>query len=58
MIDRAIRRAVCCPLLTVLLLCLVSLFCAAAFVFAAVVQDHVQLKATHQAGVPPAPRTA
>ena len=52
MIDRGIRSAVRCPLFIVLPLCLVSLFCAATFVFAAVVGDQVELKGTHQAGIP------
>ena len=52
MIHLAIRRAVRCPSFVTLLLCLVSLFCAAGITFAAVVGDQVELKATHQAGVP------
>lgn len=41
----------CIPLLTPLLLTLAFLF-TATVAFAAAVGDHVELKATHQAGVP------
>jgi hypothetical protein len=52
MIDRAIRRAVRCPAFVVLLLCLVIVLCMAGSAFAAVVGDQIELKATHQDGVP------
>ena len=52
MIDPAIRRAVRCASFVAPLLCLVSLICAAGIVSAMVVCDQVELKATHQAGVP------
>jgi hypothetical protein len=52
MIDPAIRRAVRRALFVAPLLCLVSLFCAADIVSAMVVGDQVELKGTHQAGIP------
>ncbi len=52
MIDLAIRRAVRCPSFVTPLLCIVGLLCAAGSTFTAVVGDHVELIATHQAGVP------
>ena len=52
MIHRSSRRDVHCRLYVTSLLCIVSLFCAATFVFAAVVGDQVELKGTHQAGIP------
>ena len=52
MICLAIWRAVRCSPFVTSLLCLVTLFCAAGITVAAVVGDQVELKATHQAGVP------
>jgi hypothetical protein len=52
MILLAIRRAVRCPSCVTPLLCLTILFCAVGVTFAAVVGDHVELNATHQAGIP------
>jgi hypothetical protein len=52
MVHPVIRRAVRCPLLVTSLLCLVILFCEPGITVAAVVGDQVELKATHQAGVP------
>jgi endonuclease YncB( thermonuclease family) len=52
MIYCASHRAVRSPSFVTLLLCLAILFCAAGITVAAVVGDQVELKATHQAGVP------
>ena len=52
MIHLAIRRAARCALCLTPLLLTLSLFVAAGISFAAVVGDQVELKATHQAGVP------
>ena len=52
MIDPCIRRAARCTSSLTLLLVILSLFFAAGITFAAAVGDQVDLKATHQAGVP------
>jgi hypothetical protein len=52
MIHRSSRRAVHCTAFVSLLLCIVTLLCAVGNTFAAVVGDQIELKATHQAGVP------
>jgi hypothetical protein len=52
MLHRTVRRAVLDSLFVNLLLCLAILFCAAEITVAAVVGDHVELKATHQSGIP------
>jgi hypothetical protein len=52
MIDPCIRRAARCTSSLTLLLVILSLFFAAGITFAAAVGDQVELKATHQAGVP------
>lgn len=52
MIDRSGHRAVRWPSLVTLLRCMVILLCMAGITSAAVVGDRVELKATHQAGVP------
>jgi hypothetical protein len=52
MIDLAIRRGIHCRSFVTPLLCLVILLCAAGITVGAVVGDHVELKATRQAGVP------
>jgi hypothetical protein len=52
MIRLTLRRAVGCPSFVTPLLCVVTLLCVAGITFAAVVGDHVELKATHQDGVP------
>jgi hypothetical protein len=51
MIHRSGHRAVRCPSLVTLLLCMVILLCIAGVTIAAVVGDHVELQASHQAGV-------
>jgi hypothetical protein len=52
MIHLTIRRAVRCTSSLTLLLVILSLFFAAGITFAAAVGDQVELKATHQAGIP------
>jgi endonuclease YncB( thermonuclease family) len=52
MIDPCIRRAARCTSSLTLLLVILSLFFAAGITFAAAVGDQVELKATHQAGIP------
>jgi hypothetical protein len=52
MIDPCIRRAARCTSSLTRLLVILSLFFAAGITFAAAVGDQVELKATHQAGVP------
>jgi hypothetical protein len=52
MMDRAIGGAVCRLSFVTPLSCLVTLLCAPVFTVAAVVGDRVELKPTHQAGVP------
>ena len=52
MIHRSGHRAVRCPSLVTLLRCMVILLCMAGITVAAVVGDQVELKATHQAGIP------
>jgi hypothetical protein len=52
MIDLGIRRAVRCLSFVSPLLCLMILFCTVGITVAAVVGDLVELKATHQGGVP------
>jgi hypothetical protein len=52
MIHRSSHRAVRCSSCVTPLLCLVILLGMAEITGAAVVGDHVELKATHQAGVP------
>jgi micrococcal nuclease len=52
MSDLAIRRGIRCRSCVTPLLCLVTLLYAAGIIFAAGVGDQVELKATHQAGVP------
>src|SRR5687768_2234827 len=52
MIDRVMHRAVRCTALVSLFLYLVTLFCGAGIGFAVSVGDLVEIKATHQAGIP------
>jgi hypothetical protein len=52
MMDRAIGSVVCRLSFVTFLSCLVTLLCAPRFTVAVVVGDRVELKATHQAGVP------
>src|SRR5215216_6922629 len=52
MIDPCVRRAARCTSSLTLLLVILSLFFAAGITFAAAVGDQVELKATHQAGIP------
>jgi hypothetical protein len=52
MIHRSGHRAIHWPSLVTLLRCMVILLCMAGITVAAVVGDHVELQASHQAGVP------
>jgi uncharacterized protein YgiM (DUF1202 family) len=52
MIHLVIRRALRCALSFTPLLVILSLLVATSIAFAAMIGDHVELNATHQAGVP------
>jgi hypothetical protein len=52
MLHRSGRRAIRCPSLVTPLLYMAILLCMAGITVAAVVGDQVELKASHQAGIP------